>query len=108
MEVEDSTGTKVFDSGALTTEGSIAGNDNDADATAFEPHHELITYSGQVQIYETIMNNPARPRRSKSQHFSRLEIRQANQSNPNNESPSRTRTRANTSSATPRNRVVYR
>ena len=45
----------VFESGALRADGSIAGNDNDADPARFEPHYTEITDAGQVQIYEDIM-----------------------------------------------------
>jgi hypothetical protein len=44
-----------FESGALEPNGLIRGNDNDADATRFEPHHQKITGAEQVQIYEAIM-----------------------------------------------------
>ena len=37
------------------TDGSITGNDNDADATRFEPHYTDVTQADQVQIYEDIM-----------------------------------------------------
>ena len=36
----------------------IHGNDNDADATRFEPHYTEITSPDQVQIYETVMVDP--------------------------------------------------
>lgn len=45
----------LFESGALEPDASIAGNDNDADATAYEPHYEQIESSDQVQIYEPIL-----------------------------------------------------
>ena len=35
--------------------GSIAGNDNDADATRFEPHYAEIRNADQVQVYEPVM-----------------------------------------------------
>jgi hypothetical protein len=53
--VKDQNGGTVFESGALRPDGSIAGNDNDADAARFEPHYELLTVADQVQIYEAIM-----------------------------------------------------
>lgn len=49
----------VFESGALNSDGSIHGNDNDADPTRFEPHYEEIDSKDQVQIYESIMKDPA-------------------------------------------------
>ena len=53
--VRDAGGRTVFESGAVRPDGSIAGNDNDADAARFEPHYEIVTASDQVQIYEAIM-----------------------------------------------------
>jgi hypothetical protein len=45
----------VFESGALRQNGSIEGNDNDDDASRFEPHYKEITRADQVQIYEAVM-----------------------------------------------------
>ena len=39
----------------LKPDGSISGNDNDADRSRFEPHYTEISEPGQVQIYEPIM-----------------------------------------------------
>jgi hypothetical protein len=47
----------VFESGALNSDGSIAGNDNDEDAAKFEPHYREIQSPEQVQIYETILGD---------------------------------------------------
>jgi hypothetical protein len=55
LQVRDSTGKTIFDSGSLLPTGAIAGNDNDADAARFEPHYEVIDSADQVQIYESIM-----------------------------------------------------
>jgi hypothetical protein len=55
LTVRDAAGEVVFESGALQPDGSIAGNDNDRDATRFEPHHEAIGAADQVQIYEAVM-----------------------------------------------------
>jgi hypothetical protein len=49
----------VFESGALHADGSIEGNDNDADPARFEPHYREITSSDQVQIYEPILKDSA-------------------------------------------------
>jgi hypothetical protein len=46
----DHTGQVVFESGGWDGSGRIAGLD-----AGYEPHHELITDSGQVQVYEGIM-----------------------------------------------------
>ncbi len=56
--VRDRHGRTVFESGALNADGSIQGNDNDADATTFEPHYTEIRRSEQVQIYESILGGP--------------------------------------------------
>jgi hypothetical protein len=55
VTVRDRDGKAVFESGALHADGSIEGNDNDADATRIEPHYTEITRPDQVQIYETAM-----------------------------------------------------
>lgn len=56
--VRDGEGQSVFESGAFVPDGSIAGNDNDADPSRFEPHHAEITSPEQVQIYEAILAGP--------------------------------------------------
>ncbi len=55
--VHDRNGRQVFESGALNPDGSIVGNDNDADKTRYEPHYRQISSSDQVQIYEPILND---------------------------------------------------
>jgi hypothetical protein len=55
--VRDQNGAKVFESGALHADGSIEGNDNDADATRYEPHYREIHRPDQVQIYESILGD---------------------------------------------------
>jgi hypothetical protein len=55
--VRDRNEQKVFESGALKADGSIDGNDNDADPKRFEPHYREITSSDQVQIYEPILGD---------------------------------------------------
>jgi len=57
LTVRDHKGGTVFESGALNPDGSIRGNDNDADPTRFEPHYSEITSSDQVEIYESIMKD---------------------------------------------------
>jgi hypothetical protein len=57
--VKDANNRTVFESGAVTPQGLIQGNDNDADAAKFEPHYTEITSPDQVQIYESIMVDPA-------------------------------------------------
>jgi hypothetical protein len=55
--VRDRSGAKVFESGALASDGRIVGNDNDDDRLKFEPHYREIRQPGQVQIYESIMRD---------------------------------------------------
>jgi hypothetical protein len=53
--VRGGSGRAVFESGAVNPDGSIRGNDNDADALKFEPHYAEISSGDQVQIYESII-----------------------------------------------------
>ncbi|MBO0799968.1 MAG: hypothetical protein J2P31_14200 [Blastocatellia bacterium] len=55
--IRDRAGNIVFESGALNADGSIKGNDNDADPARFEPHYREITSGDQVQIYESILKD---------------------------------------------------
>ena len=57
VTVADRNGETVFESGAFRADGSIVGNDNDADGSTFEPHHEVISGADQVQVYEAIMED---------------------------------------------------
>jgi len=59
LTVANSDGKILFESGGLRADGSIIGNDNDENARIFEPHYDVITQSNEVQIYETIMADPA-------------------------------------------------
>jgi hypothetical protein len=59
VTVHDRDGKAIFESGALKPDGSIEGNDNDEDASRFEPHYIEITRPDQVQIYEAILGDPA-------------------------------------------------
>jgi cytochrome c551/c552 len=58
LRVKDRDNRVVFESGALNPNGSIQGNDNDADPILFEPHYSEINDPSQVQIYEDIMVGP--------------------------------------------------
>ncbi|MGV8083875.1 MAG: hypothetical protein AB2L09_09640 [Coriobacteriia bacterium] len=53
----DASGKTLFESGAWKADGSITGNDNDEDASRFEPHYATITSADQVQIYEPILGD---------------------------------------------------
>ncbi|HSQ18113.1 MAG TPA: hypothetical protein VLM83_10475, partial [Anaerolineales bacterium] len=57
ITVLDVAGNVVFESGAVSADGQIQGNDNDADPAAYEPHYAALTAPDQVQIYEAIMLN---------------------------------------------------
>jgi len=59
VTVRDRTGRQIFESGRITPSGLIEGNDNDADATKFEPHYTEIREPDQVQIYESVMGDSA-------------------------------------------------
>lgn len=55
VTVRDASGRAIFESGRFSADGSIAGDDGDADRGGFEPHYTEITAPGEVQIYETVM-----------------------------------------------------
>ncbi|MDQ2840254.1 MAG: cytochrome c family protein [Acidobacteriota bacterium] len=55
--VRDRNGQSVFESGALNSDGSIVGNDNDADPSKYEPHYAEIRSPDQVEIYESILGD---------------------------------------------------
>ncbi len=57
VTVSDTGGNIVFESGRPLEDGSIEGNDADMNLADFEPHYDEITSSGQVQIYEPVMQN---------------------------------------------------
>jgi hypothetical protein len=55
--VRDRNGQPVFESGALNMDGSISGDDNDADPSRYEPHYSEIRSADQVEIYESILGD---------------------------------------------------
>lgn len=55
--VRDAGGKVLFESGALRSDGSIVGNDNDADPLRYETHYREITRPDQVEIYESILKD---------------------------------------------------
>jgi hypothetical protein len=59
VTVRDGQGQVLFESGAVQRTGAIAGNDNDTDASRYEPHYDEIRSADQVQIYESVMADAA-------------------------------------------------
>ena len=57
VRVTDSAGKTVFESGRLNADGSIVGNDNDADPAKYESYYREITAPGQVEIFEDILGD---------------------------------------------------
>jgi hypothetical protein len=52
VRAENNLGNVVFESGAWDEHGEIVGYD-----TPFEPHHDVITDPGEVQVYEAVMGD---------------------------------------------------
>jgi hypothetical protein len=57
LTVADGDGRVVFESGAVGPDGAIAGEDHDAGAGQYEPHHATIDNPEQVQVYESVMED---------------------------------------------------
>jgi hypothetical protein len=57
LTVREANGQIVFESGGLNPDGSIRGNDNDADPTRYESHYRQITSPDEVEIYESILGD---------------------------------------------------
>ena len=55
VAVTDAAGRRVCESGALTPEGRVTGDDHDAAGSGYEPHHTTIDSPDQVQIYQGVM-----------------------------------------------------
>ena len=55
VRVLDDNGQPLFESGALSPDGAIVGNDADRAPRAFEPHYDTIEQDDQVEIYESIL-----------------------------------------------------
>ncbi|MBN2241999.1 MAG: hypothetical protein JW793_04860 [Acidobacteria bacterium] len=55
--VRDRHGDLIFQSGSLSRDGSIQGNDNDRNAGDYEQHYEEIDDPEKVQIYEAVMED---------------------------------------------------
>ncbi|HSR51056.1 MAG TPA: hypothetical protein VLV83_09510 [Acidobacteriota bacterium] len=58
FSVMDAQSQTVFESGRFNADGSIEGNDNDANGGRYEPHYERVDSPQQVQIYEAVMVDP--------------------------------------------------
>jgi hypothetical protein len=58
VTVRDRQDQTFFTSGAIDASGLIRGNDNDADPARVEPHYTEIRRTDEVQIYESIMQDP--------------------------------------------------
>lgn len=56
--VYDGNNDLIFESGRLNPDGSIQGNDNDADPDRYEPHYAEIDSPDKVQVYEGILAAP--------------------------------------------------
>ncbi|MDD4635799.1 MAG: hypothetical protein PHS35_04225 [Dehalococcoidales bacterium] len=57
VQVLDKNGKVIFESGKPNNDGTISGNNADADIYTYEPHYDVITSADQVQIYEAILHN---------------------------------------------------
>lgn len=57
VAVEDASHRVVWESGKVNANGSVKGVDSDTRPDRFEPHYDLITAPGQVQVYESVMGN---------------------------------------------------
>jgi hypothetical protein len=57
VTVRDRSRRVIFESGALNPDGSIQGNANDTDPARYEPHYSEIREPGEVQIYESILQD---------------------------------------------------
>ncbi|HEY7498704.1 MAG TPA: hypothetical protein VH740_09330 [Vicinamibacterales bacterium] len=59
LAVRDRNGRAIFESGAVSPNGAIAGNDNDSDPLRYEAHYTEIRRPDEVQIYESVMADQA-------------------------------------------------
>jgi hypothetical protein len=59
VTVQDASNRCVFESGAMTKEGAIEGNDSDVNRARYEPHYREIRRPDEVQIYESVMGDLA-------------------------------------------------
>lgn len=59
VTVRGAGGRTIFESGAIAADGSVRGNDSDRNPAQFEPHYAEIRQPDEVQIYESVMSDPA-------------------------------------------------
>jgi len=57
VQVTDSDGELVFESGRMNADGSIVGVAEDTNPSVWEPHHDVITSERDVQVYQAIVGN---------------------------------------------------
>lgn len=57
VQVIDSSGEQVFESGRIRADGSIVGVAEDVDSSTWEPHYDVINSESQVQVYQAITGN---------------------------------------------------
>ncbi|WP_236994698.1 cytochrome c family protein [Granulosicoccus antarcticus] len=57
VQVLDSSGEQVFESGKIRADGSIVGVSEDVDPATWEIHYQTITSETQVQVYQAITGN---------------------------------------------------
>ncbi len=57
VQVLDSSGEQVFESGKIRPDGSIVGVSEDVNPATWEQHHDVITSETQVQVYQAITGN---------------------------------------------------
>ncbi len=57
VQVLDSSGELVFESGRIRDDGSIVGVAEDVNSSTWEPHYDEITSETQVQVYQAITGN---------------------------------------------------
>lgn len=57
VQIKNSQGEVVWESGRINADGSVVGVNADSNPASFEPHYDLITAQDQVQVYESIMGD---------------------------------------------------
>ncbi len=57
VQVLDSSGQQVFESGRINANGSIVGVSEDSSPASWEQHYDVITSPTQVQVYQSIVGD---------------------------------------------------